>query len=92
MGVEVGSWEGWASVPTGAGILPVNHIWESRSAHLAPTIPGTPTSFPAWGWRGPRFLPMAAAKDKGALPQLRSLGSALGRACPGLALQLRPPP
>lgn len=31
-------------------------------------------------------------RDKGTLPQSWSLGSALGRACPSLAHQLRPPP
>lgn len=31
-------------------------------------------------------------EDNGTFPQSWSLGSALGRACPGLAHQLRPPP
>lgn len=36
--------------------------------------------------------PMPAVKGKGALPPAPSMGSGLGRACPGLAVRLCPPP
>lgn len=58
--------------------------------------PGLPKSSSGWGQLQVTILahgkPKTAVKDQGARSPLPSWGAAPGRACPGLALQLRPPP